>query len=188
MALAQWAGQTVAAAAVTDVWESARRRFARLLDRGDARKTEVAERWLAETHEQLTAVEGADLEQARAAQAQRWEGRFADLLDEDPGAEADLRALVQEIQAAPPAGLVSATDHAVAAGRDVNISADRGSGNNRNGTTGKTVLTDIGAVDLAVPRDRRWVLAVPVLRLQCVRWLTSTYVVDRRSAPSCVDG
>ena len=30
----------------------------------------------------------------------------------------------------------------------------RGSGNNRNGTTPKTALTDIGAVDLAVPRDR----------------------------------
>jgi putative transposase len=32
--------------------------------------------------------------------------------------------------------------------------AGRGSGNSRNGTTSKTVLTDIGAVDLAVPRDR----------------------------------
>jgi transposase-like protein len=32
--------------------------------------------------------------------------------------------------------------------------AGRGSGNSRNGTTGKTVLTGIGAVDLAVPRDR----------------------------------
>jgi transposase-like protein len=30
----------------------------------------------------------------------------------------------------------------------------RGSGNSRNGTTGKTVLTDVGAVDLEVPRDR----------------------------------
>src|SRR5213079_1292029 len=30
----------------------------------------------------------------------------------------------------------------------------RGSGNSRNGMTGKAVLTDIGAVDLAVPRDR----------------------------------
>ena len=126
MALAQWAGQTVAAAAVTDVWESARRKFARLLGRGDVRKTEVAERWLAETREQLTAVDGADLERARAAQARRWEGRFADLLDEDPGAEADLRALVEEIRATLPAEVVSATDHAVAAGRDVNISADRG--------------------------------------------------------------
>jgi len=46
LALAQWAGQTVAAAAVTDVWESARGKFARLLARGDTRKTEVAERWL----------------------------------------------------------------------------------------------------------------------------------------------
>lgn len=32
--------------------------------------------------------------------------------------------------------------------------AGRGSGNNRNGTTPKRVLTDIGAVDLDVPRDR----------------------------------
>ncbi len=126
IALAQWTGQTVAAAAVTDVWESARRKFAWLLGRGDARKTEVAERWLAESHQQLTGAEGADLERARAAQAQRWEGRFADLLDEDPGVEADMRALVEEVAAALPAGVVSATGHAVAAGRDVSISADRG--------------------------------------------------------------
>src|SRR4029077_8293817 len=32
--------------------------------------------------------------------------------------------------------------------------AGRGSGNSRNGTTPKTVLTDVGAVGLAVPRDR----------------------------------
>ena len=30
----------------------------------------------------------------------------------------------------------------------------RGSGNSRNGSTGKTLLTDAGAVELAVPRDR----------------------------------
>ena len=53
----------------------------------------------------------------------RWESRFADLLDEDPGIEADLRAVVEEIAAQVPAGVVSAADHAVAAGRDVNISA-----------------------------------------------------------------
>jgi hypothetical protein len=126
IALAQSAGQTVAAAAVTDVWESARGEFARLLGRGDARKTEVAERWLAETRDRLAAVAAADLDRACAAQAQRWEGRFADLLDEDPGAEADLRALVAEVAAAVPAGVVSATGHGVAAGRDVTIRADRG--------------------------------------------------------------
>ena len=32
--------------------------------------------------------------------------------------------------------------------------AGRGSGNNRNGMTRKAVLTGVGAVDLAVPRDR----------------------------------
>ena len=39
-------------------------------------------------------------------------------------------------------------------GYDKHDPAGRGSGNSRNGTTPKTVLTDIGAIDLAVPRDR----------------------------------
>ena len=46
MALAQFAGQTVAQAAITDVWEGVRGRFARLLGRNNARKTQVAEQWL----------------------------------------------------------------------------------------------------------------------------------------------
>lgn len=126
IALAQWAGQTVAAAAVTDVWEAARHKVARLLGHGDPGKTDLAERWLDETHQQLTAALGGDLEPARAAATRRWEGRFADLLDKDPGVEADLRAVVEEITAQLPAGVVSAADHSVAAGRDVNISASGG--------------------------------------------------------------
>jgi transposase-like protein len=39
-------------------------------------------------------------------------------------------------------------------GYDKHDPAGRGSGNSRNGSTPKTVLTDIGAVDLEVPRDR----------------------------------
>ena len=128
MALAQFAGQTVAAAAITDVWESARGRFARLLGRGDARKTEAAEGWLAQTREQLAAAgSDAGLERAREAAAERWAGRFADLLDEDPAAEAELRALVEEVAARLPAGAVSASGYSVAAGRDVNITASGGS-------------------------------------------------------------
>jgi hypothetical protein len=127
LALAQWAGQTVAAAAITDVWEAVRGRFARLLGRGDARKTEVAERWLVQTRQQLTAAApGGDLERAREAATDRWAGRFADLLDEDPGLEAELRALVEEVAAQLPAGPVSAADHSVASGRDVNIAASGG--------------------------------------------------------------
>lgn len=126
VALAQWAGQTVAAAAVTDVWETVRGRLARLLGRGDARKTEVAERWLAQTREQLTAAPGTDLERVREAQAERWAGRFADLLDEDPAHEAQFRALVEEVAAELPAGAVSAAGHSVAVGRDLTIGASGG--------------------------------------------------------------
>jgi hypothetical protein len=126
MALAQFAGQTVAGAAITDLWEAARGRFARLLGRGDARRTEVAERWLAQTHEQLAAATGGELERIREATAERWTGRFADLLDEDPGVEAELRALVEEVAARLPAGAASAADHSVAAGRDVNVTASVG--------------------------------------------------------------
>jgi putative transposase len=39
-------------------------------------------------------------------------------------------------------------------GYEAGDSAGRGSGNNRNGTSAKKVLTEIGAVDLDVPRDR----------------------------------
>ena len=125
-ALAALAGTTVVTAATTDAWEAARRGFARLLGRGDPRQEQLAEQRLAETREQLGSAQGQDQERARAALAERWAGRLADLLEEDPGAEAELRALVAQIQAALPAGMASAADHAVAAGRDVNITASGG--------------------------------------------------------------
>jgi hypothetical protein len=126
MALAALAGNTVVAAATTDAWEAARRKFAQLLGRGDPKQAQLAEQRLEETRQQLSGLDGADLEQTRGALAERWAGRLGDLLEEDPDAEADLRALVQEIHTALPAGVVSAADHAVAAGRNVNIRADRG--------------------------------------------------------------
>ena len=126
IALAALAGNTVVTAAVTDAWESARKGFARLLGRGDPAKAKLAEERLAETHDQLAVASGADLEGTQAALEAQWVTRMKDLLEEDPGVEADLRALVQEVRAQLPAGAVSAADHAVAAGRDVSISADRG--------------------------------------------------------------
>jgi hypothetical protein len=126
VALAALAGNTVVAAATTDAWEAASRGFARLLGRGDRHRTDVAERRLAETREQLAGAEGQDLEQVRATLAERWAGRLADLLEEHPDAEADLRVLVQQIRATLPAGMVSAAHHAVAAGHDVTISATSG--------------------------------------------------------------
>jgi hypothetical protein len=126
IALAALAGNTVVTAAVTDAWESARKGFVRLLGRGDRAKTKLAEERLAETRDQLTQATGADMESARAALEAQWVTRMRDLLEEDPGVEADLRTLVEEIQARLPAGMVTAADHSVAAGRDVNITASGG--------------------------------------------------------------
>lgn len=123
MALAALAGRTVVAAASTDAWEACKRGFGRLLGRGDPTNEQLAEQRLEETRQQLA---GADSEQASAAQEAQWTTRLADLLEENPDAEAELRALVREIEAQLPAGVVSAADHAVAAGRDVKISATSG--------------------------------------------------------------
>jgi Tetratricopeptide repeat len=125
IALAQVAGQTVVAAAVTDTWEAAETGFARLLGRGDPDRTRQAAQRLSQTREQLIAAAGADLESARSALEAQWVTRLGDLLEEDPGAEADLRALVEEIRAMLPAA-VAAGDDSIAAGRDMNITAAGG--------------------------------------------------------------
>jgi hypothetical protein len=126
IALAQFAGQTVASAAITDLWESVRGRFARLLGRGDTRKTEVADRWLAQTREQLVVADPGAVEQAKKAAAERWASRFCDWLDEDPSLTDGLRALADDVAAQLPAGAVSPPGHSIAAGRDVNITASGG--------------------------------------------------------------
>ena len=126
IALAALAGNTVVAAATTDAWEAARRKFAWLLGRGDQDKTKAAERRLEDTHDQLTSAAGADLERVRAALEAQWVTRLTDLLEDDAGVEAELRGVVEEIRAQLPAETVAAADHAVAAGRDVNISASGG--------------------------------------------------------------
>jgi hypothetical protein len=125
-ALIALAGNTVVAAATTDSWEAARRKFAQLLAGGDPHRATLAERQLDETRQQLDSLTGQELQIARRELGKVWQMRMADLLEEDPDVEADLRALVEEIRAQLPAGVVSAADDAVAAGGDVNISADRG--------------------------------------------------------------
>ena len=119
LTLAALAGQMVVDAAISDGWETAEQGYAQLLGRGDPRQTELAERWLKETHEQLAGDAGADKEMVRTALAGRWAGRWADLLEEDPDAEAELRTLVREVQAAPPAGKPSVSHHAVSPNGDV---------------------------------------------------------------------
>ena len=49
-------------------------------------------------------------------------------------------------------------------GYDKHDPAGRGSGNSRNGSSGKRLLTDIGGIDLDVPRDRNGSFAPQIVR------------------------
>jgi hypothetical protein len=123
LALAELSGRIVVDAAATDGWERAERGFAQLLGCGDAGQARLAEQWLEETRKQLTRGSRADTELIRTALAVLWAGRMADLLEENPDAEAELRALVQSIQAELPAEKPSASGHAVSASGDVGMYA-----------------------------------------------------------------
>jgi hypothetical protein len=126
VALALLAAQTVVAAASTDAWGAAKRGVARLLGRGDSARERLAEQRLDQARDQLLAAPVQQLDQVRADLEAVWRTRLADLLEEDPDVAGDLQALVDQIQAQLPAGSVSAADHAIAAGRDVNITASGG--------------------------------------------------------------
>jgi hypothetical protein len=67
------------------------------------------------------------------------------LLEEDPDLEGDLRTLVEEIAAQLPSGMVSAADHAVAAGRDMNISASQ------SGVAAEVIHGDVAPPDPTLP-------------------------------------
>lgn len=122
--LAALAGSTLVAAAVTDAWETTRHKLARLFGRGQP--DPAIERRLDATRDQLAAASAADAERVQAEVAAEWAVRLKDLLADDPGAEAELRALVEEVRAQLPAWSMSAADHSAAAGRDFNVRADRG--------------------------------------------------------------
>lgn len=123
-ALAALAGNTIVAAAVTDAFEGLRARVGRVFGHGNP--DPGIQRRLDETRQQLVAAVPGDLESVRAAQARRWETRFADLLAEHPEAAGELGALLAWFRAvAPDAGgnvsnTISGSVHAgpVLMGRD----------------------------------------------------------------------
>jgi hypothetical protein len=149
MALAALAGNTVVAAATTDAWEAGRRKFAWLLGRGDPNRTQMVERRLEETHQQLAASSEAELESVRSALEAQWVTRLTGLLAENPDVEAGLRAVVDEIRAQLPAGAVAAADHSFAAGGPVTFAASRGAVTagviHGDVTTGNPLRPDLGS-------------------------------------------
>lgn len=125
--LASDAGKAVVAAAATDAWGRAKNAFARLLGHSDPKKIDVYEGLLEEAHEELAAAQADGLDQARERLAAVWQARVLDmlLLEDRPGLAAELRSLVDQVQAAAPGGSAASSRHGIAAGRDVNITASR---------------------------------------------------------------
>jgi hypothetical protein len=118
------AGNALVAAAVTDAWGAARRGFACLFGRG--KPDPRAEKRLDATRRRIAAATPAELEQVRTGLVREWALRVGDLLEDNPDAEAEVRSVVEEIQALLPADIVLAADHSIAARGDVTITGDRG--------------------------------------------------------------
>jgi putative transposase len=87
------------------------------------------------------------------------------VVDEELADQLLAKAEAEGVELLGPDGLLSQVTKAVLEralgeeltehlGYDKHDPAGRGSGNSRNGTTPKTLLTEVGAVELAVPRDR----------------------------------
>jgi hypothetical protein len=99
-ALASAGGTALVTAMVTDGWAGVKARAARLLGRGHAAGTEVAEGRLEESRAALAGLSGGELERVQAEQAVVWRTRLADLLEENPDAATELQELVTEARAA----------------------------------------------------------------------------------------
>src|SRR5246127_4254379 len=97
------------------------------------------------------------------------------LVDEELADQLLSRAQAEGAELLGPDGLLSQVTRAVLEralaeemtghlGYEKHDPAGRGSGNSRNGTTPKTVLTDVGAVDLAMPPDRHGTFEPQIVR------------------------
>jgi hypothetical protein len=119
--LAALAGNALVTAAMTDAWEDIKHKVVRLFGRGRA-DLKIEQR-LDATRAALRAAGPAEFDAVRANEAAKWAGRLSDLLEDYPDAEAELRALAEEIQVRVPA----IADHSAVAGRDMLALADHGS-------------------------------------------------------------
>lgn len=125
-ALAAAGGTAVVEAATTDAWQRAKAGLARLLGRGDERRTEVSLGRLDATRAELVPLTGGELQRAREVRAAEWTTRLRDVLEEDPDSAEDLRRLLDDLAAAGVTVSATTGDHSVVAGGDVSNVANTG--------------------------------------------------------------
>lgn len=113
-ALASTGASALVSAMVADGWEGVKARFARLLGRGDTKRTEAAAGQLEHSRAVVGGLSGPDLKKAREEQEIVWRTRLGDLLEQDPSAEQKLRALIEEVRAQVVSSVGRVEQHAVA--------------------------------------------------------------------------
>ena len=117
VSLASVGGSALVSAMVTDGWEGVRGRVARLLGRGDAVGEQRAAAQLERSRAVLAGSGSVVEERARAEQETIWRTQLADLLERDPGAEQELRAMLAEMQVLVATSAGRVDQHTVAFGQ-----------------------------------------------------------------------
>ncbi|PKK15922.1 hypothetical protein [Thermomonospora sp. CIF 1] len=135
-ALAGAAGTGLVTAMTTDVWQQVRTRAARVLGRGDAREEERQQERLERARREVLQAPEGQAEEVRRRQGEAWRTRFADLLEDTPQAEAQVRELVAFLakHAAPAAAAGAVQVNAQASGHAQQANLGQGVQNNTFGS------------------------------------------------------
>ncbi|MFJ2193892.1 hypothetical protein ACIOJE_39095 [Kitasatospora sp. NPDC087861] len=100
--LATAGGTAIVSAAATDIWQGTKGRVARLFGRGDDRDEQRVSVQLDRIPQELDQAPEPQQERVRTALQNRWTEKLAELLEENPELEEDLRSLVEAVRAAVP--------------------------------------------------------------------------------------
>jgi hypothetical protein len=128
---AQWAvpaAQALISAMTSDLWTSARERFARILARRSDTADEVSED-LEESRQQLVDAGGTD--EAREEISAEWLNRFRRALTRDPSLLDELRSLIDEHGEKQTTGGGDVTQHVSAAGGGIVFNQGTGAQHNQ---------------------------------------------------------
>ncbi|MEU8164913.1 hypothetical protein AB0B97_00230 [Micromonospora sp. NPDC049004] len=125
MTVASAGGSALAGAVATDVWSAARDGLGKLFGRGGGHRAELARRWADETA--VTIEEADDRLTAAEREAQTWQQRLADLLEEFPEAVEELREWAELVRKRLPTAQQSFVNTFVARDSSTQYNAPGGS-------------------------------------------------------------
>ncbi|MFB9530604.1 hypothetical protein [Nonomuraea roseola] len=115
--LAMAGAATVVGAMATDAWQSARSAAGRLFGQGDEGRREIAETRLDRAAAEVKVADPAHRDEVRERIAASWQIRLADLIEEQPQAEAQLRRMIEDLRRQLPPAQQTWVQHITASGQ-----------------------------------------------------------------------